>query len=463
MNKLFYMCMIMQLFVNINSLYYFSEYNYESIIFIFHGHGDNCAGAGIVRYTGMLSTGGGFKNIICVESGDGNDSVFVPLSTQISNALTHVRATLDLEEYSAKIQNGVFFLGLSQGGIIARMIFNENEDISNVVKRIITVGTPNIGISNLNMFNANYKNSFVNWIVKSSIGQSYSAANFYVGFDQSKIKDNNVDINVRFSYLNCAFDESSIQEFLDKPNNTQEETNAFADYIEKCAIIKSYYDKLDMFATFMFVKDALINPTNSPILGQRIAETDPLFAQNKIEALIESLTSKHNFYTTALNSATQAKNQQLIFNYTQTLKQTEYMINFHNADLDLVKSSIEGMGEDSKFYNPFGFLNSEFYKYDILHIRRLYQNNRYLSCAFNRQHMEFGFGEFEAIIRLLNYPRKIRYKPMESLMAYPNFILPNLIEPLRLYCDFTLINQIVQQTKKPQASTQISMGTKFLI
>lgn len=48
-----------------------------------------------------------------------------------------------------KFKDGFHFLGFGQGGLIARAIYNYCDEVRHLVKRIMTAGTPNLGVSEI--------------------------------------------------------------------------------------------------------------------------------------------------------------------------------------------------------------------------------------------------------------------------------------------------------------------------
>lgn len=108
-------------------------------IAVFHGLGDCCCFPGMIEFTRYLGKEAGTYSK-CVEVGDGPPaSWLMAFQTQVNTACA------DLMK-DTQFANGVNIVGLSQGGLIARVI----PQMCNVtVHNVITLGGPHMGVMSL--------------------------------------------------------------------------------------------------------------------------------------------------------------------------------------------------------------------------------------------------------------------------------------------------------------------------
>ena len=102
---------------------------------LFHGLGSNCSKDKNIQEAWEAK---------CVET---NDNVFGSYQEIKKQGDTGCKKlTEEMTEKNDIFENGLYLIGLSQGGLIARWIYKNCKPIRNFVKRIITIGTPNLGV-----------------------------------------------------------------------------------------------------------------------------------------------------------------------------------------------------------------------------------------------------------------------------------------------------------------------------
>ena len=441
-----------------NSEFYFGNSNPEKMVFLFHGHGASCDH---LQPIADLFTQAGFRFIFCVNSGEGDDSVFVPLRTQIQRASDHIFQFKNSEEYRERFQQGVYFVGVSQGGIIARMVFNVFDEISNYVNRIITIGSPNAGLAELKILDSDFKNAVINYIVTSWVGRKYSAANFYMGKSEASVSKSTVDTKDIYYYLNCAFDHSLLDNMAEHQFN-QSQMDDIILFIERCAQIKFKYSNLEMFITIMFVHDQMINPDNSAIFHQPYQPVQPQLVMFQNRMRLKNLESQMKAANVQYVNAVKQQTPQ-IRHFSKLQQRYSYLVNMYTFDVQFMENYLKA-NPDLAFSAPFDMQSTEFYKHDIINLRKSIENGRYLSCAIHRPHTSLNNDEFiHMVIRplTLSTPRLgSDLSDQEMLIATRSmFINYELISPLRLFCDFDLITP-PQVTKandtKPGQSVNMS-------
>jgi pimeloyl-ACP methyl ester carboxylesterase len=418
---------------------YFVNNNQNTIIFFFHGFGASCE---LSEGLKNIFKKGEFQNFICVDSGDYNDSTVIPLQTQIENSVRHILKIKESDAYKELFKQGVYFVGFSQGGIIARMVFNLYDSISDHVRRLITVGTPNVGLEELKVTSFDFSDSIVNYLATSWIGKNFFSGNFYLDKKEWKIKDSNIDLSDDYYLLNCAFTNNLMDITLDKSDN-EEELNILKQFIEKCTFIKNKYNNLEMFITIMYSDDQLILPPNSPILGQDFQEQSKEDLVQRLEAEAQGKINQYRDDFAKYIDAAKNQNPNQA-NYKQRFENSKFLKDLYQNDLNSMKQILEN-SPDQKYLKPVNYKNMDFYKNNILHLKDLIANQRYLSCVVGKNHLQHDIDElFILILRPLAMwtPRIPKYSTIElsrQLHKY-RFIDYNLIPISRLYCDFTLIN-----------------------
>ena len=83
-----------------------------------------------------------FTNVFCVETGKGKDSVPNNMDEQMQIGANYIAGIWNNPKYTTLEDDGIFFIGLSQGGIIAQVIFSNIPMISKQVRRSLTLTVP---------------------------------------------------------------------------------------------------------------------------------------------------------------------------------------------------------------------------------------------------------------------------------------------------------------------------------
>lgn len=109
-------------------------------VVIFHGIGDSCKGSYIVRFQEKVKQRFNVYST-CIESGGGTKDFTTSILTQSKEACQNILNDKNL-------QNDFSIVGLSQGGLIGRYII-EKCPIKGKVRRLVTIGTPHMGVSKL--------------------------------------------------------------------------------------------------------------------------------------------------------------------------------------------------------------------------------------------------------------------------------------------------------------------------
>lgn len=102
---------------------------------IFHGLGDDCKN---------FNSPKGYEHIGCVETGAGNASLTNTIQKMAQKGCEELIKEIELFK-----KLGVNFICYSQGGIIARYLLKSCEKVTPFVKKIVFVGTPHLGITEL--------------------------------------------------------------------------------------------------------------------------------------------------------------------------------------------------------------------------------------------------------------------------------------------------------------------------
>ena len=99
---------------------------------IFHGLGDDCKNHYEIK-----------ENFKCVETGADIQSITKSIESQA------IKGCLFLKSEIETLKPGFYVIGFSQGGLIARWIQLHCKEIAPLIKRMVLVGTPNLGMNKL--------------------------------------------------------------------------------------------------------------------------------------------------------------------------------------------------------------------------------------------------------------------------------------------------------------------------
>lgn len=198
---------------------------------LFHGMGSSCT---MEDYT---STNLEAK---CIETGSG--PIYSIYSIKYQGQVGCQILKDEIKEYKNVFKSGLYLIGLSQGGLIARWIYKHcdtyilKHPIRPFIKRIFTFGTPNLGISNLpENWNVQNEDNFATKFFKNSI---LKIAN----------KNKNVDYQSKYSpfcYINKIDDGKRFYSVLISDLLTDD------------------YSELEFMMNFVFKKEIMITPIES--------------------------------------------------------------------------------------------------------------------------------------------------------------------------------------------------------
>ena len=241
----------------------------ERPIFMFHGMGVSCE-----QFNDISQA---YPYVSCIESGSGADSFF-GIDGQVNKACNIITGLLNTAFSKSQINiysNGFYLFGHSQGGIIARGVFQFCPGITEFVKGIITYGTPNMGIDRLPQAISQYtgEEQFAEKAFKNlangaaSLVQSYNVDTFSMGPTE---------------YLN--------KEIVDENNQIQHVKGFYIRKLEDDVTASQKYGNLDFMMNFQFLSDQMIHPIKSQTfdayysqtVGNTVGfETTPYYQQNQ--------------------------------------------------------------------------------------------------------------------------------------------------------------------------------------
>ena len=251
------------------------ELQQRPILFI-HGFGDSCT---------SVERNYKFRDFVCIESGAGTDS-WRYLTTQIYKACENINDFIESQREHKDIEKiGFYLTGFSQGGLIARGVFHECTKLRPLIKGIITIGTPNLGIDEIPPImkdepDDTYLQSGFNYItnyyfdrvsnekwVPLKIGPLEYVNHF------NSVPDTSEDI-IKFTEFDSAMPAyKKYLNFNEAIKDPQNDGNVLLKtpntYLSKlnAEIDIDYYDNLDLMINFTFLEDEMINPIPSQTFG----------------------------------------------------------------------------------------------------------------------------------------------------------------------------------------------------
>lgn len=492
---LLFLTCIISLLSPIRSDYYFGNSNKNTPIFIFHGLGDNCHNIA-QSWMPELKKKQNFKHVFCVESGGDSNSYLKNMTQQVTNAANYIVSIQKDQKYTQLINDGIFFLGLSQGGIIARMVFNNFPKISKLVRRIMTFGSPQTGIDELDgMTGSTTVDSLLSSLLSTDFGTYMSSAGFFMGKSDKDFKTGNFDITHPFYTLNCNLNVEELFHKLNTQENkilNEQSKSTLYNFLSNCIRIKEEYNHLEMMVNVAYLNDEVVNPPNSAVFRSGIVEVNSIQQIKRVEKSSNrqkdkwvGLKTAYNDITTQINSmqselnnpnhyiniqisetnsqngqTSKSQQKQIKKNFMAKLKHYPGLIqNMKTQQTDLLNKTqrtfkqfdllskdkakmlqiTNHVNNDYKFYIPNAIRETSSYKNNAINYRRLYDNNRLMNCVINGTHLETTNYQKEQIaVRLLGLrtPR-IRGKDGQyDIEDGVPFIRPEKVAALRLYCDF---------------------------
>lgn len=199
-------------------------------VVILHGIGDSCNG-GYMRYfpQKLNQTLGVYGE--CIESGGGVEDFSTPIIEQSKKACEAIKA-------NPNFQGNFSIVALSQGGLIARYIIEECE-MKGTVKRLVTIGTPHMGVSKI----PNCMSGVVCYLLKKMVSMIIytSAVQNHIGPAGYFVDNLHFDTYKKYS------------NFLPELNN---ENKIDEKYIQK-------FTQLEKVLLMKFTKDTMIYPKES--------------------------------------------------------------------------------------------------------------------------------------------------------------------------------------------------------
>ena len=401
-----------------------------------------------------------FVNVICVESGDGATSVLSSMNDQVTKAAVHINKVYEDPDYSEQFKKGVYFLGLSQGGIIARIVFNQFPGISNFVRRIITFGTPHSGVDQVAGALEGGLPGFLDWLVKTSFGSWLSSAGFYVGSSDTNVSFGQLNSNNPFFTLNCNFDFETVRGLMSRSETiTDAVRNKIEDLIVECGEIRTRYNRLEMFVAVGYAQDHVVQPISSQLFGANFIKLNMVNQRmyalsmkanvvNKIQSKmcnLDTINSRPYFQPNfkiqgmSLKDRNQMQTdiitQRSLKKSIENLKDIETLIQY---DVEQIDGTVERAGNDYDFYSPSNLKTTGILVNNALNFETLYKSNRLLMCAINGRHLETTPGEIAMIaVRLfgLPTPRTLNQNNQIQIPVNTPFMRAEMLQGLRMYCD----------------------------
>jgi hypothetical protein len=216
-----------------------SKILFQRRVFVFHGLGISCSELGRIPVGHCIETGAGFF--------DSSDNIL--RQGEIGCAILKKEILDENGRVHQLYSNGFHLVGFSQGGLIVRAIFQICFEIRPYVKRILTFGTPHLGIT---AFPAS---------CMISIGRAC------LEFFQSKEKREDkwsfyqykVDPKQESESENDAINKSSESLIQNLLNNVMTE--------EGISRGLKIYDKLEAMINVMYTEDLMIYPVESSLFG----------------------------------------------------------------------------------------------------------------------------------------------------------------------------------------------------
>lgn len=229
--------------------------------FVFHGLGDDCRAISDSLDNDSPKSGKSAAYVedpeadeICVETGAGVCGSTTELRKQAKIACTKLNNLVFEKDGKVKpqFQFGFHFVGHSQGGLIARLVFHNCEKIRPLVATIISNGTPNVGMSKLPDFTKL-------GMEEGSVAAHVMNALARTGEAWAKMYRRNHSHSF-FQYLNLKSRRAVlIDELLDDKNVN--------------------YGDLELFINLSYGMDEMVVPRTSPTFGLDINEETQVWDQ----------------------------------------------------------------------------------------------------------------------------------------------------------------------------------------
>ena len=444
-------------------VYYFGNANRETPIFIFHGLGTSCEDINKFWKPALMANEN-FTNVFCVESGENNDSILKNMEEQVQKGADYITSIYNDNRYTALMDNGIFLVGLSQGGIIARLTFNNFPMISERVRRLITLGSPQSGLDELPDVSGNKTvDNMLGYLLSTKLGNYVSSVGFFTGHSDKDIATGNYSLDHPFYSLNCNLKSEEKLRLLDTVVGKDLEPEAkekLRVFLTNCVRIKKEYSHLEMMVNVAYYKDKTITPANSAIFRAGMMEISSDVALKSIKTQMKSYAEKIENLKTQRNKLKQSKElledqvkfpnkhinqiilknmdtksntanhansverqKMIVENYKNSIKNNPKQIQSIKLQMNQLKdlissdsheySLLSGDNEsfqnilghnlnENKFFIPNSIRETLAYKNNAISYRDLYDSNRMMNCVINGGHLEMHqFMIDQLVIRLL--------------------------------------------------------------
>lgn len=199
-------------------------------VVILHGIGDSCSGSYMRYFPKKLNQTLGVYGE-CIESGGGVEDFSTPILEQSKKACDAIKV-------NPHFQGDFSIVALSQGGLIARYIIEECE-MKGTVKRLVTIGTPHMGVSKI----PNCMSGVVCYLLKKMVSMIIYSSAIQNHIGPAGYFVDNLHFDTYKKYSN----------YLPKLNN---ENKIEEEYITK-------FTKLEKVLLMKFTKDTMIYPKES--------------------------------------------------------------------------------------------------------------------------------------------------------------------------------------------------------
>ena len=288
---------------------------------IFHGLGDSCAGN---RYNDYL-----YK---CVETGAGNDSLNLSIEQQALEGCRLLKEELDT------LKPSFYVLGYSQGGLIARWIQLHCKEVRGMIKRMVLVGTPNLGIDKLPTSESFKPKVYTKEEIDNMINKKKS---WLESFDEETIKEKTNALYdktkpVKKETFNYFFDFGvsfvnllkPVLTFLDySPLNYLNTNNKYAPLIEDLATgtEDENIDSLDFIVVIANRDERVVTPPENVTFGVKMFDEDGnTISSPKTSQFLMDHPMLYSYWlrTKMINCVSDTSHSQILANEFKVIKST---------------------------------------------------------------------------------------------------------------------------------------------
>jgi hypothetical protein len=216
-------------------------------IFVFHGLGDSCKQMN--------------KPFECIETGAGLFDSIADLMVQGETACNTLVKKIfdDKETVKDEFSYGFHLIGYSQGGLIVRIVFHFCPRIRKYIKRILTFGSPHLGIESLPDTWYSRLGLCIYRAYKGEEKFSKCSFNQYLTTRSAEISQNPLIVIPETSQIHLEIipEKKSLIETL------LNDVKTIDNKVESMQI----YNELEGMVIVQFTKDTMVNPTSSSLFG----------------------------------------------------------------------------------------------------------------------------------------------------------------------------------------------------